>query len=215
MQCSGKRDLLNDLSIDFKQCPTLEIVIFCVCQINIICSFRKTTLQFVSNVCQVDIADLFPNYPQKVAGIRKLAFNPQLDITQFGVDHIWSLHIWGQNDEVFKLINENVKGIKKLTVCQLSYLDNLVCKDDLLELHVEGILSSKLKIDGLKKLKTLEVSNLAQLDNLTGMDALLELSVTSVKGPELKEYDLSNIAKRFKNLQKCDICVNWGYSTST
>ena len=27
----GKRDLLNDLSIDFKQCPTLETVIFVVC----------------------------------------------------------------------------------------------------------------------------------------------------------------------------------------
>ena len=66
--CSDKRDLLNDLSIDFKQCPTLETVIFVVC---------------------VDIANLFSNCPQNVAKIRKLAFNPQFQITQFGVDHIW------------------------------------------------------------------------------------------------------------------------------
>ena len=54
------------------------------------------------------------------------------------------------------------------------------------------------------------MNNLAQLDNLVGMDALLELGVTvrDVSGRELKEYDLSNIAKRFKNLQKCDIDVN-------
>jgi len=181
-----KKDLLNDFSVDFKQCPTLEIVII---------------------AADIDIADLFPNCPRNDAIIYKLAYNPQLDITQFGVDHIWSLQICGQNDEVFKMINENVKGLKELTVPQLSYLDNLVCKDDLLELHIKGILSSKLKIDGLKKLKTLKVSKLAQLDNLVGMDALLELSVTSESGRELKEYDLSNIAKRFKNLQKCDIYV--------
>ena len=29
----------------------------------------------------------------------------------------------------------------------------------------------------------------------------------NVFGHELKEYDLSNIAKRFKNLQKCDIIL--------
>merc|ERR1719350_2286277 len=56
-----------------------------------------------------------------------------------------------------------------------------------------------------------KVYKLAQLDNLVGMDeALLELSVQNVTERELKEYDLSNIAKRFKNLQKCDIdVVDW------
>ena len=68
--------------------------------------------------------------------------------------------------------------------------------------------SSELKVAGLKKLKTLTVLKLAQLDNLVGMDeTLLELSVQDVSERELKEYDLSNIAKRFKNLQKCDIDV--------
>ena len=38
-----KKDLLNDLSIDFKQCSTLELVKFCV---------------------SIDIANLFPNYPR-------------------------------------------------------------------------------------------------------------------------------------------------------
>ena len=84
--------------------------------------------------------------------------------------------------------------------------------DSLLKLHIIDNFSknfeSELKIAGLKKLKTLEVYRLAQLDNLVGMDALLELSVTILSGSELKEYDLSNITKRFKNLQKFEITVN-------
>ena len=194
---SGKEDLLNDLPMDFKQCPTLEIVIFNAWKID------KPT----------DIADLFHNCQRYVATIRKFAFNPQLDTsTQFGVDHIWSLKIWDQNDEVFKMINENVKGLKELSVSNLSYLNNLSCMDTLLELHIDDVYgrSSELKIAGLKKLETLKVRKLAELDNLVGMDALLELSVTDVSGHELKNYDLSNIAKRFKNLQKCDICVTYG-----
>ena len=188
---SVKKDLQKDLPIDFKQCPTLEIVIFAV---------------------NIDIAHLILKCPQNIATvgsgamITKLAFNPQLDITQFSVDHIWSLYILGQNDEEFKMINENVKELKELTVYKLSYLDNLVCIDALLELTIIHS-SSKLKIAGLKNLKTLKVSKLAQLDNLVVMDALLELSVTNVRELELKEYDLSNIAKCFKNLQKCEICV--------
>jgi hypothetical protein len=183
---SGKRDLLNNLSIDFKQCPTLELVIFYV---------------------DIDFVNLLPNCSRKNATIHKLAFNPQLDITQFGVDHIWSLTIWEQNYGVFKFINENVKGLKELWVNEFSYLNNLVCMEALLELHINDYDSSVLKIAGLKKLETLEVYGFTQLDNLVGMDALLELSVTSVEGSELKEYDLSNITKRFKNLQKCDINV--------
>jgi hypothetical protein len=81
--------------------------------------------------------------------------------------------------------------------------------DSLLILHIIDQLSnnfsSELKIAGLKKLKTLTVANLAHLDKFVGMDTLLELSVT--RGVGLKECDLSNIAKRFKNLQKCEICV--------
>ena len=103
-QGGHKFDLLNDLSIDFKQCPNLEIVIF-----NTV----------------IDFADMLPNCPQNLAEIQKLAFNPHLDITQFGVDHIWSLKISGlyiqrQNDEVFKLISENIKNIKELRVSQAS-----------------------------------------------------------------------------------------------
>ena len=186
---SCKKDLLNDLSIDFKQCSTLELVKFCV---------------------SIDIANLFPNCPRNVARIRKLAFNPQLDITQFGLDHIWSLQVMQKNDEVFKMINENVKGLKEL-VCNFSYLSRLDNMDSLLKLHIIDNFSknfeSELKIAGLKKLKTLTVGNLAQLNKFVGMDALLELSVT--RGSGLKEYDLSNIAKRFKNLQKCEICVQY------
>ena len=110
-----------------------------------------------------------------------------------------------KNEEVFKMINENVKGLKELTVYKLSYLNELVCKDALLELHINDHDSSGLKITGLKKLKTLKVYRIAHLDNLVGIDALLELSVTSFRQNELKEYDLSNITKRFKNLQKCEI----------
>ena len=81
--------------------------------------------------------------------------------------------------------------------------------DSLLILHIIDQLSnnfsSELKISGLKKLKTLTVGNLAHLDKFVGMDTLLELSVT--RGVGLKECDLSNIAKRFKNLQKCNIDV--------
>jgi len=188
----GKQDLLNDLPIDFKQCPTLELVIF---------------------EAGIDFADLFPNCPGMIARIYKLAFNPQLDITQFGVDHIWSLRILNQDDEVFRMINENVKGLKELTVYKLSYLGDLVCKDALLELHIMdhySRYSPELKITGLKKLKTLEVYQLAQLDNFVGIDALLELSVKNAhgNGSKLKEYDLSNITKRFKNLQKCEINVD-------
>ena len=146
---SGKEDLLNDLSVDFKLCPTLEIVIF---------------------DARVDIADLFPNCSPSGATIRKLAFNPQIDTTQFTVDHIESLFIWGQNDEVFKLINENVKTLKELWVRYLSSLDNLLCMDALLELHIMSYSSSELKIAGLKKLKTLTVVKLAQLDNLVGIE---------------------------------------------
>ena len=191
---SLKNHRLNDLSIVFKKCPNLEIVIFDV---------------------YIDIADLFPNCPRN-AIIDKLAFNPQLDITQFGaVDQIWSLSLWGQNpeNEVFKMINENGKGLKELTVDKLSYLDNLVHKHALLKLQIIDNLadsndsSSGLKIAGLKKLKTLKVCRLAQLDNFIGLDALLELSVTQVSGRELKEYDLPNISKCFKNLQKCEINV--------
>ena len=180
-----KGDLLNEFPIDFKQCPSLELV---------------------SLNTNIDIEDLIPNYPQNSgAEIRKLAFNPQLDIQQFGGNHIWSLMIDKRNDEVFKLINENVKGLKVLWVNNFNYLNDLVCKDDLVGLHIIDFNSSELKIDGLKKLKTLEVYSFAQLDNLVGIDALLELSVTSFRQNELKEYDLSNIAKRFKNLQKCEI----------
>ena len=194
---SVKKDQRNDLPIDFKQCPTLEIVIF---------------------AANIDIAHLIPKCPQNVATvgsgpmITKLAFNPQLDIAQVGVDHIWSLKIiiWqqGDHDEVLKMIYESVKGLKELSVCKFSHLDNLVCKDALLKLHIMSNSSSELKIAGLKKLKTLKVCKLAQLDNLVGMDALLELSFMHVTGNELKEYDLSNIVKHFKNLQKFDIVVD-------
>ena len=65
-----------------------------------------------------------------------------------------------------------------------------------------------MKIAGLKKLKTLTVRKLAQLDNLVGMDETpLELKVWNVTKRELKEYDLSNIVQRFKNLQKLNIRV--------
>jgi len=181
-----KKDLLNDLSIDFKQCPSLEIVILDV---------------------EIDIADVFSNCPRNVAIIWNLAFNPQLDIKQFGVDHIWSLDICQQNDEAFKIINENVKGLNKLWSFNLAQLDDFVCLDALLELHIWDNSPSALKIDGFKKLKTLTICNLAHLDNLVGIDAIRELSVEDVSGRELKEYDLSNIAKRFKNLQKCNIDV--------
>ena len=189
---SGKSDLLNNLPIDFKQCPTLELVIF---------------------NAYIDFADFFPNCPKNIATdrncaiIKKLAFNPKLDITQFGVDHIWSLDICQRNDEVFKIINENVKGLRKLWSFNLTQLDDFVCLDALLELHIWDNSPSALKIDGFKKLKTLTVCNLAHLDNLVGIDAIRELSVEDVSGRELKEYDLSNIAKRFKNLQKCNIDV--------
>ena len=158
-----KKDLLNNLPIDFKKCPTLEIVIF---------------------NASIDIDLLFPNCPHRVAWINKLVFNPQLDFTQFGVDHIWSLNILEQNDGVFKLINENVKGLKVLWVNNFNYLNDLVCKDDLVGLHIIDFNSSELKIDGLKKLKTLEVYSFAQLDNLVGMDALLELRFWNVFGSE-------------------------------
>jgi len=190
---SFNRGLLNDFSIDFKKCPTLEIVI--------------------SNV-YIDFVDLFPTIRlmDGVAKIDKLAFNPQLDVKQFGVEHIWSLQIWQQNDEINKLINENLKGVKELTVRQVSFLEDLVGMDGLLELHIKSHLLSALKNDCLKKLeklKVLTVPTLAQLKHLVGMDALLELRVTSVKEHDLKGYDLSNIAKRFKNLQKCDIDVDF------
>ena len=85
--------------------------------------------------------------------------------------------------------------------------------DSLLKLHIIDNFSknfeSELKIAGLKKLKTLKVGKLAQLDNLDGMDVLRKLRVEFVNGGELKEYDLSNIVKRFKNLQKCDIDVDY------
>ena len=59
----------------------------------------------------------------------------------------------------------------------------------------------------MKKVKVLTLPKLALIDSLVNMDSLLELYVTDVHGSELKEYDLSNIAQRFKNLQKCVICV--------
>ena len=185
--CVSKKDILNAL-IDFKKGPTLEIVIFDV---------------------KIDFADLYPNCPREVAFIKKLAFNPQLDITQFGVEHIWSLNIYKQNDEMFKLINNNRKVIKELAVDKFSYLYNLAGMDSLLKLRIMGIeIESELKkVDGLKKLKILRVGKLANLDYLVGMDALLELSITFVRGRELKEQDLSNTFKRFKNLQKFDIRV--------
>ena len=85
--------------------------------------------------------------------------------------------------------------------------------DALLELHINDYHSPspELKIVGLKKLKTLKLCKLAQLDNLVGIDVLLELRVTHVQGSELKEYDLSKIAKRFKNLQKCEISGHLEY----
>ena len=91
-----------------------------------------------------------------------------------------------------------------------SYLDKLICKDALLGLHITGRkVSSESKIPGLKKLKTLEVKKLAHLDNLCGIDTFLELRIgmPGIGGRELKEYDLSNIVKRFKNLHKCNIGV--------
>jgi hypothetical protein len=53
----------------------------------------------------------------------------------------------------------------------------------------------------------MRIFKLSQLDNLVGIDTLLEISVENVNGHELKEYNLSNIAKCFKNLQKFDIHV--------
>ena len=80
-----------------------------------------------------------------------------------------------KNEEVFKMINENVKGVKEL-VCNFSYLNRLDNMDSLLKLHIIDNFSknfeSELKIAGLKKLKTLTVSNLAQLNKFVGMDAL-------------------------------------------
>ena len=83
------------------------------------------------------------------------------------------------------------------------------CWDSLLALHVNDnhSPSPELKIVGLKKLKTLKLCKLAQLDNLVGIDVLLELRVTHVQGSELKEYDLSKSTQRFKDLQKCVMCV--------
>ena len=164
----------------------------------------------ISNV-YIDFVDLFPTIRlmDGVAKIDKLAFNPQLDIKQFGVEHIWSLQIWQQNDEINKLINENLKDVKELTVRQVSFLHDFVGTDALIELNIKGSSSSGSKIDCLKKLKVLTVPTLGQLNYLVGMDALLELSITNVKEYDLKKYDLSEIAKRFKNLQKCDIDVDF------
>ena len=163
----------------------------------------------ISNV-YFDFVDLFPTIRlmDGVAKIDKLAFNPQLDIKQFGVEHIWSLQIWQQNDEINKLINENLKGVKELTVRKASFLEDLVGIDALLELNIKSGLLATLKIDCLKKLKVLTVSTLDQLNRLVDMDSLLELRITNVKDDDFKRYDLSNIAKCFKNLQKCDIDVD-------
>jgi len=182
----GKEDILNAL-IDFKKGPTLEIVIFDV---------------------MFDFADLYPNYPREVATVSKLAFNPHHNITQFGVEHIWSLKIHKPNDEMFKLINKNRKVLKELAVHKFSYLYNLAGMDSLLKLRIMICSLSELKVvDGLKKLKILTVRRLANLNFLGSMDALLELSITFVSGRELKEHDLSNIVQRFKNLQKLNIRV--------
>ena len=179
--CVFKKDILKAL-IDFKKCPTLEIVVFDV---------------------MIDFADLYPNCPKEVAKIRKLACNPQLDITQFGVEHIWSLNIYKQNDEMFRLINKNRKVLKELAIDKFSYLYNLAGMDSLLKLRIMDCSLSELKVvGGLKKLKILTVRKLAILDYLGSMDALLELSITLVSERELKEHDLSNIVQRFKNLQK-------------
>ena len=183
-----KEDLLNVLSIDFKQCPTLEIVSFCV---------------------SIDFADLFANCPKCVAIIGKLAFNPQIDMTQFRcVDHIWSLGILEQDDEVFKLINKNVKGVKELSVSEVSYLNDLVEIDSLLELDIDFSSTSDVTIGELKQLKILTVPKLDMLKNLIDMDSLLKLSVTHVTERELKEYDLTNIIQCFKRLQKFDIFIH-------
>ena len=227
-----KKDLLNDLSIDFKKCPTLELVIFDVL---------------------INCTDVFPNCVDDEGIVLKLAYNPKLDIRQFGVEHIYSLRIWKQYDDTFKLINENVKGLKELEVNKLSFLDDLVGlngilklstqnaiighegikieglktlkilkvstlkhldhlvgMNSLLELHISGgsfRSSPDLKIEGLKKLEVLIIPEMALIDSLVGIDSLLELYVTDVKGIALMEYDLLKIAQRFKNLQKCVICV--------
>ena len=185
---SFNRGLLNDFSIDFKKCPTLEMVISTV---------------------YIDFVDLFPTIRlmDGVAKIDKLAHNPQLEVKQFGVEHIWSIQIWQQNDEINKLINENLKGVKELMVCQISFLEDFVGTDALIELNIKGSFSPGSKIDSLKKLKVLTVPTLNQLNYFVGMDALLELRVTNRK--ELTRKDLSNIAKRFKNLQKFDIDIDY------
>ena len=186
---SFNRGLLNDFSIDFKKCPTLEMVI--------------------SNV-YIDFVDLFPTIRlmDGVAKIDKLAFNPQLDVKQFGVEHIWSLQIWQQNDEINKLINENLKCVKELMVRKVSFLEDFVGTDALIELDIKGSFSSGSKID-LKKLKVLTVPTLDQLNYIVGTDALLELRVTNGKEHDLTRKDLSNIATRFKNLRKMDIDVDY------
>ena len=100
------------------------------------------------------------------------------------------------------MINENVKGLKQLRVNNFSYLNELVCKDALLELHIDDYDSSELKIDGLKKLKKLSVNKLACLDNLVGMDGLLELHILDPYSRYSTELKIAGL-KKLKTLKVC------------
>ena len=172
-----KKDLLNDLPIDFKKCPTMEMVIFDV---------------------RVDFADVFPScdvplnrkihYPNEKGIVLKLAYNPQIDITHFGFEHIWKLRIRKQCDDTFKLINENSKRLKELEVDKVSFLDDLVGLDGILQLSTQNALigDEDIKIEGLKKLEVLKVSTLDHLEHLVGMNSLLELHIRCGSSSEEK-----------------------------
>jgi hypothetical protein len=138
---------------------------------------------------------VFPNCVDDEGIVLKLAYNPKLDIRQFGVEHIYSLRIWKQYDDTFKLINENVKGLKELEVNKLSFLDDLVGLNGILKLSTQNAIIGHegIKIEGLKKLEILKVKTLEHLDHLVGMNSLLELHIKCGSSSDLKIEGLKKL----------------------
>ena len=94
-------------SMDFKQCETLEKVVFSV---NFDPAIPYSNRNIMQKYCMV-------------AHIEKLSFNPHVEIESFGMEHILNLHISLNMDinanktcEGLHLIGEKAKILKKLTI---------------------------------------------------------------------------------------------------
>ena len=180
----------------FEQCPTLEKVISSV---------------------SCYLTELLPYLHVPVGVVKKLTFNPRIDIESFKIEHVSSLTLvldvnlsTGNSFEA----KAKMKSLLKLiadNACNLSDLSISISKNYLKLEGSLGLLTNSFS-NLFKKLYTslqivkLTVPKLNQIDYIShDCKTTLELCVEHVTLRELRKFDFSSMCLQFQNLTKCYI----------